>query len=137
MASLSRQLAQWVVGLRYEDLPPEVLDRAKGVTLHNLASALIGSQTSAGKEAVKFVTEEESTARNGATLLVYGTKVTKSGAAFVHAEMVRAGGKLDSFRMLTHPGACIIPGALLAADTGGVAGREFITGVAVGYEVME
>ena len=45
MASLSRQLAQWVVGLRYEDLPPEVVDRAKGVTLHSLASVLLGSQS--------------------------------------------------------------------------------------------
>ena len=27
MASLSRQLAQWIVDLRYEDLPPEVVDR--------------------------------------------------------------------------------------------------------------
>ena len=34
MATISRQLAKWVVGLRYEDLPPEVVDRAKGVTLH-------------------------------------------------------------------------------------------------------
>ena len=31
MATLSRQLAQWVVGLRYEDLPPAVIDRARGV----------------------------------------------------------------------------------------------------------
>ena len=38
MASLSRQLAQWIVGLRYDDLPPAVIDRAKGVTLHSLAS---------------------------------------------------------------------------------------------------
>ena len=33
MASLSRQLAQWIAGLRYEDLPAAVVDRAKGVTL--------------------------------------------------------------------------------------------------------
>ena len=33
MASLSRQLAQWVVGLRYEDLPPEVVDRAKDIVI--------------------------------------------------------------------------------------------------------
>ena len=57
MASLSRQLAQWVVGLRYEDLPPEVVDRAKGVTLHSLASALLGSQTPAAKQAVKLITD--------------------------------------------------------------------------------
>ena len=32
MASLSRTLAQWVVGLKYDDLPEAVIDRAKGVT---------------------------------------------------------------------------------------------------------
>ncbi len=46
--SLSRQFAQWVVGLRYEDLPVAVVDRAKGLTLQNLASALIGSQMAGG-----------------------------------------------------------------------------------------
>ena len=46
MASLSRQLAQWVAGLRCEDLPPpEVVDRAKGVTLQSLTSLLLGSQS--------------------------------------------------------------------------------------------
>src|SRR5690348_6895078 len=38
MASISRQLAQWITALRYDDLPPAVIDRAKGVTLHNVAS---------------------------------------------------------------------------------------------------
>ena len=42
-ASLSRQLSKWVAGLGYDDLPEEVVDRAKGVTLQGLASALLGS----------------------------------------------------------------------------------------------
>src|SRR5687767_15165453 len=137
MASLSRQLAQWIVGLRYEDLPAAVLDRAKGVTLHSLASVLIGSQTKAGKQAVKFITEEESTAKNGATLMFYGDKVTKGGAAFANSEMAMAGGKLDSFRMLTHPGTSIIPGALLGAEVSGAPGKAYLTAVAAAYEVME
>jgi 2-methylcitrate dehydratase PrpD len=136
MASLSRQLAQWVANLRYEDLPPEVIDRAKGVTLHNLISALIGSQTSGGKDAVSFVTGEESTTKNGASVLVNGAKVTKTAAAYANTEMMRTGGKLDSYRMLTHPGTTIIPGALVAAETNGASGRDFITGIAAGYEVM-
>src|SRR5688572_16039682 len=57
--SLSRQFAGWVVGLRYEDLPPAVVARAKGLTLQNLASALVGSQMPAGKQAIDFVTDEE------------------------------------------------------------------------------
>ncbi|MGZ8265314.1 MAG: MmgE/PrpD family protein [Burkholderiales bacterium] len=137
MASLSRQLAQWIVGLRYEDLPPEVIDRAKGVTLHSLASVLIGSQTAPGKQAVKIITEEESGVRNGATLMVHGTKVTRGGAAYANSEMAMSGGKLDSFRMLTHPGTSIVPTAFIAAEGAGASGKDFITGLAAAYEVME
>ena len=137
MASLSRQLAQWVVGLRYEDLPSAVVDRAKGVTLHSLASVLLGSQAPGGQQAVQFITAEESGVGHGATIMVDGTRVTKGGAAFTNAEMAMAGGKLDSFRMLTHPGTSILPGAFVAAETAGASGRDFLTGLAAGYEVME
>ena len=63
--------------------------------------------------------------------------MTKGGAAFANAEMAMAGGKWDTFRMLTHPGTSIIPGAFVAAETAGASGRDFLTGLAAGYEVME
>jgi 2-methylcitrate dehydratase PrpD len=135
--SISRQFAQWVVGLRYEDLPAAVVDRVKGLTLHNLASALVGSQLPAGEQAVAFVTGEELGVKSGATILANGSTVTRGGAAFANSEMMLAGGKWDTFRMLTHPGTAIIPAALVAAETEGASGRDFITGVAAGYEVME
>lgn len=137
MASLSRQLARWIVGLSYEDLPPEVVDRAKGVTLHSLISVLIGSQTPSGRQAVKLVASEEAGVRQGATIMVDGTLATKAGAAYANSEMAMAGGKLDSFRMLTHPGTSIIPSALVAAQVAGASGQQYLTGVAAGYEVME
>jgi 2-methylcitrate dehydratase PrpD len=137
MPSLSRQLAQWIVGLRYEDLPPEVVDRAKGLTLHCLTSVLLGSKTGPGKQAVKLVTDEEAGVRKGATILVDGSTATKAGAAYANSEMALAGGKFDTFRMLTHPGTSIIPGALVAAEVAGASGKSYLTGVAAGYEVME
>src|SRR5689334_1980922 len=137
MASLSRQLAQWVHGLRYEDVPPEVVDRAKGVTLQALASVLVGSQAAPGKQAVKMITEEESGVRNGATIMVTGTKATRGGAALANSEMAFAGGKWDTFRMLTHPGTAIVPAAFAAAEGANASSKEFLTGLAAGYEVME
>ncbi|HEV3332417.1 MAG TPA: MmgE/PrpD family protein [Bryobacteraceae bacterium] len=135
--SLSRQFARWVAGLRYEDLPPAVIDRAKGVTLQAISSVLLGSQSPAGKEAITLVSEEEAGVRNGATIMVNGGKATKGGAAYANAEMALAGGKWDTFRMLTHPGTCIVPAAFAAAEAVGASGRDFITGLVVGYEVME
>jgi 2-methylcitrate dehydratase PrpD len=98
---------------------------------------LVGSRSSAGQQAVKLISEEEAGVRKGATIMVNGTRVTKGGAAFANSEMAMAGGKLDSFRMLTHPGTSIVPGAFVAAETAAASGREFITGIAAGYEVME
>jgi 2-methylcitrate dehydratase PrpD len=137
MTSLSRQFAQWIVNLRYEDLPAAVIDRAKGLTLHGLASVLLGSQAGVAKQAVKLVTDEETGVANGATIMVYGTKVTKGGAAFANSEMASAGGKWDTFRMLTHPGTSILPGAFVAAEIAKASGKDFIVGLVAGYEAME
>jgi 2-methylcitrate dehydratase PrpD len=137
MASISRQLAQWVSALRYEDLPPAVVDRAKGVTLQAIASVLIGSQTASGKQALKMIADEEAGVKKGATLMVDGTLVTRGGAAYANSETALSGGKYDTFRMLTHPNTAIIPAALVAAESTGASGKAYLTGVVAGYEVME
>ena len=59
MASISRQFAEWVVGLKYEDLPPSVVDRAKGLTLHAFSSALIGRDFPDTEQALRMMQEEE------------------------------------------------------------------------------
>src|SRR5437762_1630120 len=135
--SLSRQIASFVANLGYDDLPAAVVDRAKGVTLQALDSALIGHAMPASKQALALMQEEEAGGGGAATVLCHGAKLTKSGAAFVNAETIFAGGKWDTFRMLTHPGVAILPAAIVAAETNGCSGREFLTGVAAGYEVME
>src|SRR5262245_26565348 len=108
---LSRQFAEWVARLRYEDLPADVVDRAKGLTLQNLSSALLGAQLPAGQQAIAFITQEEAGVADGATIMVTGTKATKGGTAFANSELMLAGGKWDTFRMLTHPGTAIVPAA--------------------------
>ena len=135
--SLSREFAGFVASLRYGDLPAAVVDRAKGVTLQALSSALVAQDMSAGRQALALMQEEEAGGGGAATVLCHGTKLTKAGAAFVNAETIFAGGKWDTFRMLTHPGTAILPAALVAAEVAGASGEEFLTAVAAGYEVME
>src|SRR5881394_519706 len=135
--SLSRDFAAFVANLRYGDLPEAVVDRAKGVTLQALSSALLGSQMPASRQALALIQEEEAGGGGAATVLCHGAKLTKAAAAFANAETIFAGGKWDTFRMLTHPGIAILPAALAAAETSGCSGRDFLTGIAAGYEVME
>ena len=135
--SLSRELAQFVGRLKYEDLPAAVVDRAKGVTLEALASALVAHDMPASKQALAMMQEEEAGGGGAATVLCHGAKLTKAGAAFVNTEIIFAGGKWDTFRMLTHPGTAILPAALVAAEISGASGRDLLVAVAAGYEVME
>jgi 2-methylcitrate dehydratase PrpD len=135
--SLSREFAGFVAALTFADLPPAVVDRAKGVTLQALTSALVAHDMPASRQALALMQDEEQGGGGAATVLCSGARLTKAGAAFVNAEMILAGGKWDTFRMLTHPGTAIIPAALVAAELNGASGSEFITAVAAGYEVME
>ena len=56
--SLSRQLAQWVHGLRFEDLPPAVVNRACAATLQGLTSALVGSQFPDAQQALAIMKDD-------------------------------------------------------------------------------
>jgi 2-methylcitrate dehydratase PrpD len=135
--SLSRDFAAFVAGLRYDDLPPAVTDRARGVTLQALSSALVAHDLPASQQALALMQDEEQGGAGIATVLCSGAKLTKAGAAFVNAETILAGGKWDTFRMLTHPGTAIIPAALVAAEQTGASGQQFVTAIAAAYEVME
>ncbi len=135
--SLSRELATFAANLRYEDLPAAVVDRVKGVTLQALTSALLARDMPPTIQALAMMQDEEAGGGGAATVLCSGAKLTKGGAAFVNAEMIFAGGKWDTFRMLTHPGIAIFPAALAAAEVTGCSGREFITAIAAAYEILE
>ena len=70
--SLSREFAAFVANLAYEKLPPEVVDRAKGVTQQALSSALVAHDMPASRQALTLMQEEEAGASAAATVLCHG-----------------------------------------------------------------
>src|ERR687891_1097021 len=122
--SLSRTLARYVASLEYEALPPQVVNKIKASLLHALVVSIIGAETSHGKAAIELVKEEESRP-GGATILVDGAKATRCGAAFANSKLMHATNQSDSYRMLTHPGPCIIPAGLATAELGRRNGQDF------------
>ena len=135
--SINRRLSNWVARLAYTDLPPEVLDRARGVTLQALSSSLLGHAFPETQQAIRIVEDDEQGAAGTTTALVDGRRFSRAGAAFINAEMIFAGGKWDTFRMVGHPNCAVIPAALMAAEATRCPGRELLTGIVAGYEVME
>ena len=132
--SLSRTLARFAVSLNYESLPPMVVDKIKASLLHALIISIVGADTSHGAAAMRLVKEEEGKS-DGATILVDGGRATRAGAAFANSKLMHATNQSDSYRMLIHPGPCVIPAALATAELEGRDGRDLLTALVAGYEV--
>ena len=132
--SLSRTLARFVDGLQFDMLPAEVPDKIKASLVHSLLVSFLGAQTAHGRASIELAKTEEGKP-DGATILVDGARATRYGAAFANSKLMHATNQSDSYRMLLHPGPCVIPAALASAQLERRAGREFITALAAGYEV--
>jgi 2-methylcitrate dehydratase PrpD len=139
---LAAQLGEFVAGLRFDALPPAVVDKAKAVVNHALTVAMAGSGTARAVAARRAVIEHEALGRRrpgtgqGATLWVEGTRATRLGAAFANGVAVAVNNQCDSYHMLTHPGALIVPAGLATAEGEGRTGRELLTALVAGYEVQ-
>lgn len=133
--SLSRQLSRWAVNLTAADLPAPVVDKMQTSLLHAVVVAIIGADTHHGQAAVNLALAEESSPA-GATILGNGGRATRCGAAFANSKLMHATNQADSYRMLTHPGPCVIPAALVSAQLGGKTGAELIAAMAAGYEAQ-
>ena len=77
--SINRRLSRWVAGLTHAKLPPEVVDRARGVTLQGLSSCLLGHAFPETKQAIRLVEEEEHGTTGTITVLVDGRRFSRAG----------------------------------------------------------
>jgi len=135
MGTMGSRLANWVAGLRYEELPPEAIHEAKRRVIDSIGCAL-GAYRSAPARIARLEAQDVSDAC-GAT--VWGTrhKTTPSLAAFANGTMVRYLDFNDTYlsKEPAHP-SDNIPAALAVAQSADLAGKEALLGMVIGYEVQ-
>jgi len=131
--SISRTFARWAASVTYDDLPAEVVEKVKALVLFHLVADLFGAEDDHARALVELVKSEEAKP-DGATILVDGGKVTRTGAVLANCELAHIAGLWDSFRMITHPGPVLIAVALANAELNHKSGKDLITALAAGYE---
>ena len=135
-------LGEFVAGLRFEDLPPTVVDKAKAVVNHAVTVGMAGFGATRAAAARRAVLAHERLdgprvgKGQGATVWIEGARVTRAGAAFANGVAVAVNNQCDSYHMLTHPGVLIVPAGLATAEGEGRTGRELLAALAAGYEVQ-
>ena len=132
---LSRDLCAAVAGMRFADLPPEVVDRLKLFLLDTLG--VIRAATQAPGIAALNRRLETWEPSGSATILLSGRKVSPPSAALANGAAAHAldfDDQHDPARVHTN---CVMVPALLATaeDLGGVGGERFLLALAIGAEV--
>ncbi|GGA76947.1 MmgE/PrpD family protein [Nitratireductor aestuarii] len=132
---VTRTLAEFAVGLRYEDLPVETIEFAKQCILDSLACGIYGS-TMPWSHSVARVVQSLGQAQ---TASVWGMrqKGDPLGVVFVNGTSAQ-GFELDDChdQSMSHYGAGVVPPVVAAAEgLGSFNGRDMILATVVGYEL--
>jgi 2-methylcitrate dehydratase PrpD len=131
---LAFALAEWVAGLRYEQVPEKVLASVKQRILDTVGVALAGASSDAGQIARRKVIEWSADGR--ASLLGETTRVTAAAAALVNGTYAHALDFDDThLPSILHPSAPLVPAALAAAQAQGASGRQLLVALTAAYEV--
>ncbi|UVE19683.1 MmgE/PrpD family protein [Pseudomonas sp. LS44] len=127
-------LAEFLAGLRYEDLPQAVVERTEDLFLDWLASAL-GSQGQHPIPLFERYAEKMGPADGRCQILVNGKRSSAYFAALVNAASSHLIEQDDLHNSsVLHPATVVFPAALAAAQDLGKSGRELILASVAGYE---
>jgi 2-methylcitrate dehydratase PrpD len=130
--TLSGHLAAFVAGLRYEQLPRDVVDRAKSAVLDTLGASLAGVATPEGRRTVAAL----NACAPGDLCTIWGSRVRAGvpGAALANGTHAHAR-ELDDYGGCGHSGAVVVPAAVAAGEHRGISGAALLTAIVAGYDV--
>ena len=133
--TIAGQLAKWVTGLRYEDLPAEVVFHAKRAMLDTLGVQLRGATLEWVQPVYRCMRTMSGSGQ--ATVSYHGDRLAAPYAAYVNSAFsysceMQHHGTWGS----AHTGVNIVPTVQALGEQLGSSGRDIITAMAIGYEVQ-
>lgn len=127
---ITSKLAEFVWSTSYDQLPEDVIEKAKECLTDFMGVALRGSQTKSG-EVIKNIVKrsDESTVLGHGKSCVLGAGL--ANGVFAHSMDLDDGHR----KAMLHPGACVIPAALSICEARDRSGKDLIESVVAGYHV--
>jgi len=127
-------LINFIRDLKYSNLEPEIIEKAKLCILDLVGVALAGTGTDVFKIILHF--SKGNFRKGNSTVFVKGEKFSECGASFLNAIAASSLDMDDGNRLaMGHPGSAIIPAALAVAEAKGTNPKEFLAAIVAGYEV--
>ena len=136
MNTASHALSTFALGLRYEDIPTEVVERARACMIDTVGAAFFGARFPWSRMVLEYA--RANGAAGDAQVIGESLRLRPPGAALVNGVYAHAF-ELDSMcqpSVGAHPGASLTTPGLAIAQTGHVSGKELITAFVASCEVM-
>ena len=135
MTNPTQDFIAYMQGLRLSAVPAATVTHAKQCLLDTLGCGLFGSR----QEWSRILAAQMLAEGSSGPCTVVGTsmKVSAAAAALCNGTAVH-GFELDDLiaASVVHPGACVIPAVLAAAEAVDASGERVLLGVIAGYEAM-
>ena len=134
---MTKQLCHFIKELKYEDIPPAVIERAKMNIMQTVGVSLCSADLQQIRDVIAISKEMSAGDKAGeATLWADGTKVSWEAAALTAGAM---GDTLDweDCSVTGHPSAGVITTAVVAGEVLHKSGEEVLTAIVAGYEVYQ
>jgi 2-methylcitrate dehydratase PrpD len=137
MANETIQLAEYAAALRYEDLPPHVVQRAKDCITDTVAVIVLGVALP-WSQIISRYAQSIGLGGHSRILGFRGPPLHAPAAALANGTLAHAfeSDNLTKPGAGVHPGATLLPPGLAVAQEQGSSGRALITAVVAGFEVM-
>jgi 2-methylcitrate dehydratase PrpD len=130
----TRELASFLSGLRFAELPDEVVERTKELFLDWAASALAGKNARPVRILERFA-ETMGPTEGPSEILPSRRRTSPLFAALVNGAASHVVEQDDLHNAsVFHPATVVFPAALAAAQKTGASGRDLISASVVGYE---
>ena len=134
--SISKQIASYIVATQFNDIPKITVETAKKLLLDGIGCLLAGTIGDPGKIASKMNARLAGEAGQS-TIIIDGRQCSPRAAAFVNGITLYSVGVNDIHKDSgSHPGGCIIPATLAVGEWQSINGKEMITAMVAGYDVM-
>jgi len=131
----TRQLAQFVTQLSYQDLPREVIDKTKDLILDQFGVQLAASTKPWSRAVYRLMRDLGGKAES--TVVYYGDKLPAMNAAFANGTFGHGFESDDSLRRAgIHPGCVVVSAAMAIGERELVDGKTLLLAAAIGFEVL-
>ena len=128
----TEKLARYTADLTFDQIPPQVIERAKLMTLHTLGCTLAAQKDELAVSSVKVGKAMNNGAGGSATVWITGEKLSPANASFVNSTVSDI---LDweDCSWTGHPSASAVPVSIAMAEDRHATGREFLAALVASY----